>query len=87
MTTTEKIILGILANVVPDDRRNQVSLTSNLRKDLGLDSFKLITLVMELQNQTDFDITRVESNEDLKRVTTAQDLVTIVEKQQSNPGS
>lgn len=81
MESTEKVVLRILENLVPEDKRNLLSLNSNLRGDLGLDSIKLINLVMELQNQTDFDITQVENDEDLRQVTTVQDVVTIVDKQ------
>ena len=81
MESTENIVLRILENLVPEDKRNLLSLNSSLRGDLGLDSIKLISLVMELQNQTDFDITQVEDDEDLRQVTTVQDVVTIVDKQ------
>ena len=81
MESTENVVLRILENLVPEDKRNLLSLNSSLRGDLGLDSIKLISLVMELQNQTDFDITRVEDDEDLRQVTTVQDVVAIVDKQ------
>lgn len=84
METTEKVVLGILETLVSEDKRKALSLCSALREDLGLDSFKLISLVMELQSKTDFDITMVENEDDLKSVTTVQDLVTIVNNQCSS---
>ena len=86
METNEKIVLGILENLIPEEKRSLLTLNSDLREELGLDSFKLISLVMALQSKTNFDITKVENEDDLSKVTTALDVVTLV-NQQSSPGN
>lgn len=80
METTEKIVLGVLENFVPEDKRHRLSLESDFRKDLGLDSFKLINMVFELRSKTNFEISQVDYAE-LKQMTTVQDIVTVVNKQ------
>lgn len=81
METTEKIVIGILEKLVSEDKRDRISLQADFRKNLGLDSFKLISLVFELAGKTKFDITRV-SNDELKSMTTVEDIVASVNKQQ-----
>ncbi len=77
----KKIILRILKSLIPKDRRKKLSLDSRLREDLGLDSFKLINFVMQLENKTDFDITRVDDDVDLAEIVTVEDVVSLVNQQ------
>lgn len=77
----KKIILRILKNSIPKDRREKLSLNSTLREDLGLDSIKLIGLVTELESKTNFDITAVENDMDLIDIVTVQDVIDLVNKQ------
>ena len=77
----KKIILRILKNSIPKDRRKKLSLDSRLREDLGLDSIKLISFVTELESKTNFDITEVDDDVDLAEVETVQDVLDIVNKQ------
>lgn len=86
METNEKIVLGILENLVSEEKRNLLTLNSDLREELGMDSFQLISLVMRLQSKTNFDITKVENEDDLGKVATVLDVVMLV-NQQSSPGN
>jgi acyl carrier protein len=77
----KKIILRILKNSIPKDKREKLFLGSRLREDLGLDSIKLIGLVTELESKTNFDITAVDDDVDLAEIATVEDVLNLVNKQ------
>ncbi len=80
MDTIEQTVLDVVTGFVPEDKQAHVSLECDFRKDLGLDSLRLINLIFLLKEKVDFDITRVD-DDGLKKIATVQDIVNSIKKQ------
>lgn len=80
MKNREKIVLDIIKSLVPRKIKNSVSINSRLREDLGLDSMKLISLAMNLEEKTGIDLIKSSDEIDLINIITVSDVLAIVNK-------
>ena len=72
----EKIrtIICNFADVKPED----ISLTTNIKNDLGLNSLELVNLVVELENTFNIHI----SDDEINNIETVNDAIKVIEKYQ-----
>lgn len=73
--TKESIFERLRLVMKHHDERNPIKLTDRLTKDLGFDSLELLELVMEIETvfKVEFD------DDDVEKVSTIEDLVTLIE--------
>ena len=51
MNITEKLVIDILEHLLSEDKRHRISLDSDLRKDLGLNSLKLVDFFLNCKGK------------------------------------
>jgi acyl carrier protein len=73
MADLESILMGIIKDAVPQDRRAEVRGTSFLT-DLGLNSLKLITLAIELEKRANLDLMEASEEMDFREMQTVHDV-------------
>lgn len=77
MKDVEKMVFGILKNVVLKSNKEKISLDANLREDLGIDSIKMIAIAAHLKEEGVDAVTGSKSY-DFATIETVRDIVNIV---------
>ncbi len=75
MDKVEKEVCKILKGILTTSE--QITLKSDLRDDLGMDSLNLMTLGIELANKAKVDVLKVSTEIDLMNIYTVEDVVTL----------
>jgi acyl carrier protein len=76
----KNIVIEILKTVVSCNQKKNITLNSDLREDLGMDSMRLISLAMQLEQKAGIDLVIASENYDFTMISKVSDIVKIVEK-------
>ena len=79
MTTNEKMVIEMLGQIISSKRKVTISLTSNLRDELGIDSIKLLNLILDVEKVLKIDITTLSEDIDFSNIETVADIVRILD--------
>ncbi len=71
----EEKVIKIISDAIKVDS-SQISLASNFREDLNLDSLDIVELVMKMEDEFKIDISEEES----EKLKTVQDVVNYINK-------
>lgn len=80
MVNTEKVVVDIVKSLVSKKNKSIVSKDSRLREDLGLDSMRMITLAMNLEEKAGVDLISASDELDLVSIATVDDVINLVNK-------
>ena len=74
----EEKILQVFAKNVKKSKRKAVSLEANFQKHLGLDSMRLVAILLQFEEMFQIDLTEIEA--ELAEIRTIGDLVSLAER-------
>jgi acyl carrier protein len=74
------LVIDILKTLVSGNHKKDITLDSDLREDLGLDSVRLITLAMQLEQKGGIDLISASEQYDFTTLSKVSAVVEIVEK-------
>lgn len=79
MSKDEKILIKIFEGVVSKKKKVKVTLESNLRDELGIDSIKLLNIILEIEKNFKIDMIQLTGSVDFTNVETVADVMKIIE--------
>ncbi len=78
MNTTKTILIDIIKENMPEDIDN-IDVNSTL-KNIGIDSIKLIVLLIELEKKGNFNIIELSKNADFSKIRTINDILILLDQ-------
>jgi len=79
MKKDEKLLIKIFEDIVSKKRDVKVSLDSNLRDELAIDSIKLLNVILEIEKTFKIDMLSLAGTIDFSKVETVSDVMTIID--------